>query len=157
MWPTIASDLPLPVPGTRATVEPTVSYVTSAKADAASRKTAAGACSYPEGPAAVSSLCSVSGIPMATEQCIGERSPWKQPRLSRNLQGMSIVLCGVDDTEAGTSVMAAAKAAAERAGAAVLLTSGPAGHWGANVRAFHADTDETRRVIEYGPPADRIL
>ena len=45
MWPTIASDLPVPVPGTRATVEPIVSYVTSAKADAASRNTAAGACS----------------------------------------------------------------------------------------------------------------
>ena len=94
---------------------------------------------------------------MATEQCIGERSPWKQPRLSRNLQGMSIVLCGVDDTEAGTSVMAAAKAAAERAGTAVVLTYVTTSHWGANVPAFHADTDETRRVIEYGPPADRIL
>ena len=76
---------------------------------------------------------------MATEQCIGERSPWKQPRLSRNLQGMSIVLCGVDDTEAGTSVMAAAKAAAERAGTAVVLTYVSTSHWGANVPAFHAD------------------
>ena len=45
MWPTMATERPLPVPGTLATVEPTESLVTSAKADAASRKTAAGACS----------------------------------------------------------------------------------------------------------------
>jgi len=30
------------------------------------------------------------------------------------LERMSIVLCGVDDTEAGTAVMTAAKAAAQR-------------------------------------------
>src|SRR3954469_15058787 len=94
---------------------------------------------------------------MATEQCIGERSPWKPPRLSRNLQGMSIVLCGVDDTEAGTTVMAAAKAAAERAGAPLVLTHVSTSHWGANVPAFHADGDATRRVVEHGPPAQRIL
>ena len=70
---------------------------------------------------------------------------------------MSIVLCGVDDTEAGTSVMAAAKAAAERAGAAVVLTHVSTSHWGANVPAFHADEEQTPRVVEYGPPADRIL
>ena len=38
-----------------------MSYVTSANADAASRNTAAGACSYPDGPAAVSSRRRVSG------------------------------------------------------------------------------------------------
>jgi nucleotide-binding universal stress UspA family protein len=70
---------------------------------------------------------------------------------------MSIVLCGVDDTEAGTAVMAAAKAAAERAGASVVLTHVSTSHWGANVPAFHADEHATRRVVEYGPPADRIL
>jgi nucleotide-binding universal stress UspA family protein len=70
---------------------------------------------------------------------------------------MSIVLCGVDDTEAGTAVMAAAKAAAERAGAAVVLTHVSTSHWGANVPAFHADEHDTKRVIEYGPPADRLL
>ena len=64
MWPTIATDRPGRAgsrPGTRATVEPTLSCVTSANAAAASRKAAAGACSYPEGPAAVSSRRSVSG------------------------------------------------------------------------------------------------
>jgi len=70
---------------------------------------------------------------------------------------MSIVLCGVDDTEAGTAVMAAAKAAAERAGASVVLTHVSTSHWGANVPAFHADAQQTPRVVEYGPPADRIL
>ncbi len=45
MWPTIASDGPSAVPATRATVEPTVSWVTSAKAAAASRNTAAAGCS----------------------------------------------------------------------------------------------------------------
>ena len=70
---------------------------------------------------------------------------------------MSIVLCGVDDTEAGTTVMAAAKAAAERAGAPLLLTHVSTSHWGANVPAFHADADATARVVEHGPPAQRIL
>src|SRR5215207_2427990 len=67
MWPTMATERPggwVLIPGTRATVEPTESWVTSAKALAASRKTAAGACSYPEGPAAVSSLRRVSGTAM---------------------------------------------------------------------------------------------
>ena len=45
MWPTTATNGPSPVPLTRATVEPMVSWVISAKAAAASRKTAAGACS----------------------------------------------------------------------------------------------------------------
>jgi nucleotide-binding universal stress UspA family protein len=70
---------------------------------------------------------------------------------------MTIVLCGVDDTEAGTTVMAAAKAAAERAGAPLLLTHVSTSHWGANVPAFHADGDATARVVEHGPPAQRIL
>jgi nucleotide-binding universal stress UspA family protein len=70
---------------------------------------------------------------------------------------MSIVLCGVDDTEAGTTVMTAAKAAAERAGAPLVLTHVSTSHWGANVPAFHADDDDTARVVEHGPPAQRIL
>jgi nucleotide-binding universal stress UspA family protein len=73
------------------------------------------------------------------------------------LKRMSIVLCGVDDTEAGTTVMTAAKAAAERAGAPLLLTHVSTSHWGANVPAFHADGDATDRVVEHGPPAQRIL
>src|SRR5829696_9065745 len=67
MWPTMATERPggwVLIPGTFATVDPTLSWVTSAKAPAASRKTAAGACSYPEGPAAVSSLRRVSGSAM---------------------------------------------------------------------------------------------
>ena len=30
-------------------------------------------------------------------------------------------------------------------------------HWGANVPAFHADGDATARVVEHGPPAQRLL
>jgi nucleotide-binding universal stress UspA family protein len=70
---------------------------------------------------------------------------------------MSIVLCGVDDTEAGTTVMTAAKAAAERAGTPLVLTHVATSHWGANVPAFHADSGATERVVEHGPPAQRIL
>ena len=70
---------------------------------------------------------------------------------------MSIVLCGVDDTEAGTTVMTAAKAAAQRAGAPLVLTHVSTSHWGADVPAFHADADDTARVVEHGPPAQRIL
>jgi nucleotide-binding universal stress UspA family protein len=73
------------------------------------------------------------------------------------LRRMSIVLCGVDDTEAGTTVMTAAKAAAQRAGAPLVLTHVSTSHWGANVPAFHADADDTARVVEHGPPAQRIL
>lgn len=70
---------------------------------------------------------------------------------------MSIVLCGVDDTEAATAVMAAAKAAAERAGAPVVLTYVCRSPWPEEVPAFQVDAGETRRVVEYGPPAQRIL
>jgi nucleotide-binding universal stress UspA family protein len=70
---------------------------------------------------------------------------------------MSIVLCGVDHTEAGTTVMTAAKAAAQRAGAPVVLTHVATTHWGEEIPAFQADDGATPRVIEYGPPADRLL
>ncbi|MDA0159127.1 universal stress protein [Solirubrobacter ginsenosidimutans] len=70
---------------------------------------------------------------------------------------MSLVLCGVDDTETGTTVMAAAKAAADRAGAMLLLTHVSTSHWGADVPAFHADAGATARIVEHGPPAQRIL
>jgi nucleotide-binding universal stress UspA family protein len=73
------------------------------------------------------------------------------------LSAMSVVLCGVDDTEAGTMVLTAAKAAAQRAGAPLLLTHVSTSHWGTNVPAFHADADATARVVEHGPPAQRIL
>jgi nucleotide-binding universal stress UspA family protein len=73
------------------------------------------------------------------------------------LKRMSIVLCGVDDTEAGTTVMAAAKAAADRAGAPLVLTHVSTSHFGAHVPAFHADGDETPRVVEHGPCVQRIL
>ena len=45
MWPITASSGPSAVPFTRATLEPTLSWLTSANAAAASRKTAAAACS----------------------------------------------------------------------------------------------------------------
>src|SRR3954454_4618749 len=65
MWPTTATVGPPPVPATLATVEPTESYsICAPNAAAASRKTAAGACSYPDGPGALSSLRSVSGSGM---------------------------------------------------------------------------------------------
>ena len=81
----------------------------------------------------------------------------ESPANAAHAGGMSLVLCGVDDTEAGTTVMAAAKAAAERAGAPLLLTYVSNSLWGANIPAFHADGDETARVVEHGPPAQRIL
>jgi nucleotide-binding universal stress UspA family protein len=70
---------------------------------------------------------------------------------------MSIVLCGVDDTEAGTTVLTAAKAAAQRAGAPLLLTHVSTSHFGAQVPAFGADAGATERVVEHGPTAKRIL
>ncbi len=73
------------------------------------------------------------------------------------LAGMSIVLCGVDDTEAGTTVLTAAKAAAQRAGAPLLLTHVSTSHFGAQVPAFGADAGATERVVEHGPTAKRIL
>src|SRR3954451_12320958 len=98
---------------------------------------------------------------MATQDAsaarIGDHTPWSPLQTHRMLERMSIVLCGVDDTEAGTTVMAAAKAAAERAGAPLLLTYVSNSLWGANIPAFHADGDATARVVEHGPPAQRIL
>jgi nucleotide-binding universal stress UspA family protein len=81
----------------------------------------------------------------------------ESPANTPHAGGMSIVLCGVDDTEAGTTVMTAAKAAAERSGAPLVLTHVATSHWGANVPAFHADAGATQRVVEHGPPAQRIL
>jgi len=81
----------------------------------------------------------------------------ESPANSAHAERMSIVLCGVDDTEAGTTVMTAAKAAADRAGAPLLLAHVSTSQWGANVPAFHADADATTRVVEHGPPAQRLL
>jgi K+-sensing histidine kinase KdpD len=81
----------------------------------------------------------------------------ESPANAAHAGGMSLVLCGVDDTETSTTVMAAAKAAARRAGAPLLLTHVATSHWGANVPAFHADEGATARVVEHGPPAQRIL
>ena len=69
MWPTTASRGPSPAAATRATVEPTVSELTCApKASAAARHTRVGAVSYPDGPGAVSSWRSGSGIATGPEQ-----------------------------------------------------------------------------------------
>ena len=81
----------------------------------------------------------------------------ESPANAAQAVGMSIVLCGVDDTEAGTAVLTAAKAAAERVRAPLVLTHVSTSHWGANVPAFKADGDATERVVEHGPPAQRIL
>src|SRR5690242_9282483 len=76
MWPTTATVGPSPVPATRATVEPTESYSISApNAAAASRKTAAGACSYPDGPGAVRSLRNESGSGMKPGRLLREQLP----------------------------------------------------------------------------------
>src|SRR5918995_3556110 len=80
MWPTTASSGPSPVPLTRATVEPTVSWETSANALAASRNTAAAACSYPEGPGAVSSLRRTSGTDMAHDSSEHHDTGWSDER-----------------------------------------------------------------------------
>jgi hypothetical protein len=56
------------VPGTRAIDEPSVSLVTAANADAASRHTAEGADSYPDGPGAVRSDRSNGGSDTAAER-----------------------------------------------------------------------------------------
>src|SRR3954452_16819667 len=81
----------------------------------------------------------------------------ESPANAPHAAGMSIVLCGVDDTEAGTTVMAAAKAAARRANTPLVLTHVSTSHWGGNVPAFHADGGTTTGIVEHGPPAQRIL
>src|SRR5215211_7286330 len=71
MWPITARSGPSAVPLTRATVEPTLSWLMSANAAAASRKTAAAACSYPDGPGAVSSLRRTSGTGIGSGSLAG--------------------------------------------------------------------------------------
>ena len=68
----------------------------------------------------------------------------------------TIVLCGVDGTDIGTTVLTAAKAAAARTGAPLLLTHVVTSAWGATVPAFQAD-EESERLVEHGPPAARLL
>jgi nucleotide-binding universal stress UspA family protein len=68
----------------------------------------------------------------------------------------TIVLCGVDGTDTGTAVLTAAKAAAERAGAPLLLTHVVTSLWGATIPAFQAD-EESERLVEHGPPGPRLL
>jgi nucleotide-binding universal stress UspA family protein len=69
----------------------------------------------------------------------------------------TIVLCGVDGTDTGTTVLTAAKAAAERSGSPLLLTHVVTSAWGANVPAFQADGEESERLVEHGPPGARLL
>jgi nucleotide-binding universal stress UspA family protein len=68
----------------------------------------------------------------------------------------TIVLCGVDATDAGTTVLTAATAAAERTGAPLLLTHVVTTAWGATIPAFQAD-EESERLVEHGPPGARLL
>jgi nucleotide-binding universal stress UspA family protein len=67
-----------------------------------------------------------------------------------------IVLCGVDGTDTGTTVLTAAKAAAQRTGAPLLLTHVVTSAWGASIPAFQADED-SERLVEHAPPAARLL
>ena len=53
----------------------------------------------------------------------------------------TIVLCGVDETDAGTKVLTAAKAASQRSGAPLLLTHVVTSLWGADIPAFKVDDD----------------
>jgi nucleotide-binding universal stress UspA family protein len=68
----------------------------------------------------------------------------------------TIVLCGVDGTDTGTTVLTAAKAAAERSGSPLLLTHVVTSAWGATIPAFQAD-EESERLVEHGPPGARLL
>lgn len=68
----------------------------------------------------------------------------------------TIVLCGVDATDAGTTVLTAAKAAAARTGTPLLLTHVVTTAWGATIPAFQADED-SERLVEHGPPGARLL
>ena len=68
----------------------------------------------------------------------------------------TIVLAGVDETDAGTKVLTAAKAASQRSGAPVLLTHVVTSLWGADIPAFKIDETIDRRV-EHGPPVARLL
>ena len=68
----------------------------------------------------------------------------------------TIVLCGVDATDAGTTVLTAAKAAAARTGAPLLLAHVVATAWGATIPAFQSD-EESERLVEHGPPGARLL
>ena len=61
--------------------------------------------------------------------------------------GMSIVLCGVDDTEAGTSGDGRRQGGRRTCGRRrSLLTHVSTSHWGANVPAFHADDGRRPRA-----------
>ena len=63
-----------------------------------------------------------------------------------------LVLCGVDATDAGTTVMAAAKAT----GAPLLLVHVSNSLWGTRIPAFTADTG-TQRLVDHGPVGPRLL
>jgi nucleotide-binding universal stress UspA family protein len=63
-----------------------------------------------------------------------------------------LVLCGVDGTEAGTAVAAAAKAT----GAPVLLVHIATDVYGGKVPAFLEDPD-CERLVDHGPVGPRLL
>ena len=63
-----------------------------------------------------------------------------------------LVLCGVDSTDAGTTVMAAAKAT----GAPLLLVHVSNSLWGTQIPAFTADIG-TQRLVDHGPVGPRLL
>ena len=55
----------------------------------------------------------------------------------------TIVLAGVDGTDAGTKVLTAAKAASKRSGAPLLLTHVVTSLWGADIPAFRPTRPST--------------
>lgn len=67
-----------------------------------------------------------------------------------------IVLCGVDATDRAATVLAAAKATAERAGAPLLMAHVLTSLWESDVPIFRTDA-EAPRTVEFGPPGKRLL
>ena len=65
---------------------------------------------------------------------------------------MSIVLCCVDSTEAGTAVMTAGEAT----GAPLLLVHVANSLWGSRIPAF-AEESEAERLVDHGPVGPRVL
>jgi nucleotide-binding universal stress UspA family protein len=65
---------------------------------------------------------------------------------------VSIVLCCVDDTDAGTAV----RTAGEATGAPLLLVHVANSLWGSKIPAFSADA-EAERHVEHGPVGPRLL
>ena len=63
----------------------------------------------------------------------------------------------MDAADNALTVIAAARATAERSGAPLLLAHAVTSMWDADVPAFQTDDEEPPRIVEYGPPAICLL